>query len=67
MLKMNMILSALSIAIYLGSTTTPCLAEEHSEGSAGLAQALKEAKISLEKGLSASQTSGKPISAKFEL
>jgi len=34
---------------------------------AELAKALKDAKVSLEKGLSASESQGKPISGKFEL
>src|SRR5690349_15531069 len=37
--------------------------KEHAE----LAKALKDAKVSLEKGLSASESQGKPISGKFEL
>ena len=37
--------------------------KEHAE----LAKALKDAKVSLEKGLSASESQGKPISGKFEV
>jgi hypothetical protein len=37
--------------------------KEHAE----LAKALKDAKVSLEKGLSASENQGKPISGKFEV
>ena len=37
--------------------------KEHAE----LAKALKDAKVSLEKGLSASESQGKPISGKFEI
>lgn len=37
--------------------------QEHAE----LAKALKDAKVSLEKGLSASESQGKPISGKYEI
>lgn len=48
---------------------TPLNAAEKAENKehAELAKALKDAKVSLEKGLSASESQGKPISGKFEV
>jgi hypothetical protein len=50
------------------SARTPLLAESpDAKSQAELAAALKEAKVSLEKALAASEREGKPISAKFEV
>ncbi len=53
---------ALLIAVTLGA---PALQTEESKDQAALANALAAAKVSLKKGLSASQREGKPISGKF--
>jgi hypothetical protein len=53
--------------IGLLAARSPVLAEESdAKAQAELATALKAAKVSLEKGLAASEREGKPISAKFE-
>ena len=54
--------------IGLVAARSPILAEESdAKAQAELASALKTAKVSLEKGLAASEREGKPISAKFEV
>src|SRR5215468_667123 len=51
----------------LAATTAPLTAaEDAAKEQAELAKALSAAKVSLERGLSAAATGGKPISAKFE-
>jgi hypothetical protein len=63
---LKMLIAILSITIYFGIPASPCFAEGYG-ATTGLGGALKDAKVSLEKGLSASQKNGKPISGKFEL
>ena len=58
---------ALALAWVLSARGPVLAAESEAKGNAALATALKEAKVSLEKGLAASQHEGKPISAKFEV
>jgi hypothetical protein len=55
---------ALLMAVTLGA---PVLLAGEAKDQAALAKALADAKVSLEKGLSASESEGKPISAKFEI
>ncbi len=57
---------AVTCAWLVGGSTVWAQKYEDKER-AELAKALKGAKVSLEKGLSASEREGKPISAKFEL
>jgi hypothetical protein len=56
------ILAALTFVVPTGWAQTPA-DKEHAE----LAKALRDAKISLERGLTASTQEGKPISAKYEV
>jgi hypothetical protein len=61
-------MAALVLAGVLGIAAVPSLADEdESSSSAALARALPQAKVSLERGLKASATSGKPISGKYEM
>jgi hypothetical protein len=55
-------LAALTFAVPTGWAQTPA-DQEHAE----LAKALKDTKIPLERGLTASEKEGKPISAKYEV
>lgn len=52
--------------LFLGGHTTWAQKSDDKEH-AELAKALKDAKVTLEKGLSASESQGKPISGKFEV
>jgi hypothetical protein len=56
------VVAALAMVVPTGWAQTPD-DKEHAE----LAKALKEAKVSLERGLTASTKEGKPISAKYEV
>jgi len=53
--------------LWLLEGRTVCAQKYDDKEQAELAKALKDAKVSLEKGLSASESQGKPISGKFEL
>ncbi len=53
--------------VVAGALAAPAARGEESKDQAALAKALADAKVSLEKGLSASEREGKPISAKFEI
>lgn len=60
-------MSALALAGVLAIAAVPSLADEDESSPAALAKALPQAKVSLERGLKASATSGKPISGKYEI
>ena len=53
--------------VVAGTLAAPAAGAEEGKDQAALAKALAAAKVSLEKGLSASQREGKPISGKFEI
>ena len=57
----------LLVLVVAGTLAAPAARAEESKDQAALAKALAEAKVSLEKGLVASEGEGKPISAKFEI
>ena len=60
-------IASFALALALGwALSAPATFAEDKEN-AELAKALKGAKVSLEKGLAASEREGKPISAKFEM
>ena len=66
MRKISILMLAVTFLWLLGGRTVWAQKyddKEHAE----LAKALKDAKVSLEKGLSASESQGKPISGKFEV
>ena len=69
--NMNRVLSkilAIGFAIAAGLAVTSMYAEAGGEdNSAALAKALSEASVTLDQGLSASESKGKPISGKFEI
>jgi hypothetical protein len=69
--NMNRVLSkilAIGFAIAAGLAVGSLYAEAGGEdNSAALAKALSEASVSLDQGLSASESTGKPISGKFEI
>jgi hypothetical protein len=53
------------LVLGIAALSLPVSAEEY--GSAALASAMQQAKATLEAGLKASESAGKPISAKFEI
>ncbi len=57
---------ALAIAL-IGVAAAPVARAEEPKDKAELAKAVRDAKVSLQKGLGASSKEGKPISAKYEL
>jgi hypothetical protein len=66
MRSLGMVIAGACIGLL--AALSPVLAEESdAKAQAELASALKTAKVSLEKGLAASEREGKPISAKFEV
>ncbi|PYM05230.1 MAG: hypothetical protein DMD82_11775 [Candidatus Rokuibacteriota bacterium] len=61
-------LATLVVAVLVGPLlVAPTAQAGESKEQAQLAEALKDAKVSLEKGLAAAAREGKPISAKFEI
>lgn len=61
-------LAALAVALLVGpALAAPATSAGESKEQAQLAEAMKEAKVSLEKGLVAAAREGKPISANFEI
>lgn len=61
-------IAAMVLAGILAIAAVPSSAEENESSSpAALAKVLPEAKLSLEQGLKASATTGKPISGKYEI
>src|SRR6516225_9026875 len=66
MRRISILVLAVTFLWLLGGRTV--LAQKYDDKEhAELAKALKDAKVSLEKGLSASESQGKPISGKFEV
>lgn len=66
MKTMSVLVSALAL-MFLTTSATAAEEKYKAKEQADLAQALKGAKVPLERGLSASQREGKPISAKYEV
>jgi hypothetical protein len=67
MRKSTLVALAVTLAWLLGGHTIWAQQKGNDKEHAELAKALKGVKFSLEKGLSASETQGKPISGKFEV
>src|SRR6516225_1896473 len=66
MRRISILVLAVTFLWLLGGRTV--LAQKYDDKEhAELAKALKDAKVSLEKGLSASESQGKPISGKYEV
>ena len=57
---------AMAVAVLIAASGARATAEDAAQEHTELAKALSAAKVSLERGLSAAATNGKPISAKFE-
>ena len=67
MRKSNLFMLAVTFAWLLGGHTIWAQQKGTDKEHAELAKALKGVKLSFEKGLSASESQGKPISGKFEV
>ncbi len=66
MMRKSLLAIGIAFAAVLAVADISAQAEEDEDNLAALAKAVSEASVSLEQGLKAAETEGKPISAKFE-